>query len=246
MKIADGLEMLEIAADFGGRQTLVRPVLLWDSAVSVLIDTGFPGQLPGISAAMDRAGLPLKKLNKIIITHQDIDHIGCLAEIAGGADHKIEVLAHASEKPYIQGDKRKIKSSPENLKRFDSLPEEQRERMKAIFANPPKAPVDRTVADGEELPFCGGIIVVATPGHTPGHICLYLKKYKTLVAGDALNIVEGRLTGPNPQNAFDLAQAVSSLEKLAKYDIEKIICYHGGLYSNDPNGSIAKLAAANK
>ena len=102
MKIADGLEMLEIESNFSGRQSLFRPALLWDSAVSVLVDTGFPGQLPKISAALDQVGLPLKKLNKIIITHQDIDHIGCLAEIVGGADHKIEVLAHESEKPYIQ------------------------------------------------------------------------------------------------------------------------------------------------
>jgi len=33
--------------------------------------------------------------------------------------------------------------------------------------------VDKTLEDGEELPFCGGITVIHTPGHTPGHICLY-------------------------------------------------------------------------
>ena len=242
MKIADGLEMLEITADFGGRQVMVHPTLVWDSAVSVLVDTGFPGMLPKISAALDQAGIPLGKLSKIIITHQDIDHIGCLAGMIGSAQHKIEVIAHESEKPYIQGDKRMIKSSPENLKRFDALPTEQRERMKTLFADPPKAPVDRTVTDGEELPYVGGILVIATPGHTPGHICLYLKKYKTLVAGDALNVIDGRLMGPNPQNAFDPKLALNSLKKLVAYDIEKIICYHGGLYQDRVNERIAELA----
>ena len=46
--------------------------------------------------------------------------------------------------------------------------------------------VDRIVEDGEELPFCGGITVIHTPGHTPGHICLYIGQNKTLIAGDAL------------------------------------------------------------
>jgi glyoxylase-like metal-dependent hydrolase (beta-lactamase superfamily II) len=238
MKIADGLVRLEIAGNFAGRQTLVHPTLAWDGSVSILIDTGFPGQLPALSAALDQAGVPLAKLKKIIITHQDIDHIGCLAEIVEGAEQKIEVLAHESEKPYIQGEKRMIKSSPENLKRFDALPDEQRQRMKALFANPPRAAVDRTLADGEELPYCGGIIVIATPGHTR----LYFKKYKTLVAGDAMNVVAGRLTGPNPQHAFDHGQAIGSLKKLTGWDIKNIICYHGGSFDNDPNGSIAKLA----
>ena len=83
---------------------------------------------------------------------------------------------------------------------------------------------------------------MATPGHTPGHICLFLEKYKTLIAGDALNVVDGRLTGPNPQHAFDYDQAVSSLKKLVGFDIQKIICYHGGLYNKEPNSSIAILA----
>ncbi|HVN67545.1 MAG TPA: MBL fold metallo-hydrolase [Candidatus Sulfotelmatobacter sp.] len=243
MKIAAGIEMLEISLEVMGRPGAVYPTLIWDKEAVVLVDTGFPGQFPRLRAAMAEAGVPFAKLNKVIITHQDIDHIGGLPDILRESRQKVEVLAHADDKPYIQGDKPLVKSSPENLKRFESLPAEWREKMKAVFTNPPKAPVDCAVADGEELPFGGGIIVIATPGHTPGHICLYHRPSRTLIAGDAMNIVDGRLTGPNPANAFDLDLAIRSLKKLAKYDIEKIICYHGGLYSNDANRAIAELIA---
>ncbi|KJR44677.1 hypothetical protein UF75_4944 [Desulfosporosinus sp. I2] len=35
--------------------------------------------------------------------------------------------------------------------------------------------------------------MIFTPGHTLGYICLYLNQYKTLIAGDALNVVNGQL-----------------------------------------------------
>ena len=54
--------------------------------------------------------------------------------------------------------------------------------------------------------------------------------------------MEGRLTGPNPRSADNLSQAKRSLEKLAAYDIETVVCYHGGPYAGDVNAQIAELA----
>ncbi len=101
----------------------------------------------------------------------------------------------------------------------------------------------RTVEDGEELPYGGGTVVIHTPGHTPGHLCLYVKQAKVLIAGDALNVEEGRLIGPRPQHTADIDAARRSLKKLAEYDIETVICYHGGMYRGEPNQRIAALAA---
>ena len=106
-----------------------------------------------------------------------------------------------------------------------------------------RARVDRTLTDGERLPYCGGIVAIYTPGHTPGHISLYLEPSKVLVAGDALNTSDGRLFGPNPPLTPDIGQATDSLKQLACYDIETVVCYHGGPYSGDANTRIAELAA---
>ena len=114
-------------------------------------------------------------------------------------------------------------------------------------AAPPAAPpapaaVDRTLADGEELPHAGGIVVIYTPGHSPGHLCLYHKRSRSLITGDALNVSEGLLAGPNPVHTPDVATALASLKQLAAYDIETVICYHGGVYRGDANRRIAELA----
>ena len=177
---------------------------------------------------------------KFYFTHQDFDHIGGLKELL--QDHPIEVMAHAEEKPYIEGAKSLLKMTPERLATmFKSLPEEQRPEAKAKFLDSLKSNVDKTVGDGEILPYCGGITVIYTPGHTPGHICLYHNSSKTLITGDALNVVEGQLVGPNPVFTVDMSRAWESVRKLTEYDIENVICYHGGVYGDHVNERLIEL-----
>ena len=245
MRLADGVEMLELPIRSFTGQNIIHPTLTWDDDTVVLVDAGFPGQLQQIREAMARAGVSFDRLDKVIVTHQDIDHIGGLPDIILESSHKVEVLSHEEEKPYIEGRKPLIKMNQARLsKRLVSLPEEQRQQAEALFANPPKASVDTAVADGEILPYCGGITVIFTPGHTPGHICLYLNKSKILVTGDALVAADGEQRGPNPGATYDMDAALKSLKKLTRYDIETVVCYHGGVYRDNPNKRLAELASA--
>jgi glyoxylase-like metal-dependent hydrolase (beta-lactamase superfamily II) len=247
MKVADGVEMLEISANVMGKQDVIHPTLIWNEHAVILVDAGFPGQLPKFREAMEKAGAALDKLDKVILTHQDLDHIGSLPDILNESPHRIEVLANEVEKPYIQGEKRLLKLSPEAIAQAlaslqAEVPEKWRKAFKAVLENPPKTKVDKTVADGEELPYCGGMIVINTPGHTPGHISLYHKQSKTLIAGDAMVVADNQLLGPNPQFTLDMNLAIKSLKKLTHYDIESVICYHGGLFKGNANQRIAELA----
>lgn len=245
MRLFDSVEVLELQMLGVTGRSVIHPTLIWDGDTVMMIDAGFPGLLPEIREAMSNAGIPFDKLNKVAITHQDIDHIGSLPDIVREAPHQIEVLAHVEEKPYIEGTKPLIKLDPDRLlKMAGSLPKEQRRQMEALMANPPKAHVDTTVVDGQVLPYCGGITVIFTPGHTPGHICLYLNHSKILVAGDAMVVVEGELRGPNPRSAYDIDTAVKSLQKLTPFNIETVVCYHGGVYEDGASARIAELASA--
>jgi len=227
MRIANNVEMLEIAREQGG---VMYPVLVWDDKEVVLVDTGLPGQLELIRAAVEKAGLSLERITKIILTHHDIDHIGN-AKLLKGFGAKI--LAHEKEVPYVQGDIpfQKLSKMEERLK--DLSPEERAfyERLKSGAVNL-TVPVDEVLKDGETLPFCGGIDVIYTPGHTPGHICLLLKNSNVLITGDAANITNGTLTGPNPAHTPDMAQAAESFEKLKRLNPDFIVAYHGGLLKN--------------
>ena len=78
------------------------------------------------------------------------------------------------------------------------------------------------------MSIAGGIKVVHTPGHTPGHIALLLRQDCIMVAGDAANIADGRITGPNPQQTYDMAQGKESFDKLTAYCCHGVISYHCG------------------
>jgi glyoxylase-like metal-dependent hydrolase (beta-lactamase superfamily II) len=246
MKIAENVEMLEISMNMLGVESKIFPTIIWDDNNMVLFDTGLPGEIKTIQDEITKTGLSFDKINEIIITHTDIDHIGGIPDILGEIDHKVYVLAHKDDKPFIEGEKRFNKITPERMSQLKekimNLPEDQGKAMLELLQNPPKAIIDKVLDDGTELPYCGGITVIHTPGHTPGHICLYLKKSKILIAGDMLNIVDGELVGPYPHNTPDMEAATDSIKKFSNYDIEKIVCYHSGLYESNPNQRLHELA----
>lgn len=250
MQIAPGVEMLELPARLIDGPGMLYPTLLWDRQDVVLVDAGLPGMAPQFLKAMAQAKVPFEKLTRIIITHHDLDHIGSLGELQRAVPQRVEVLAHAGEVPYIQGELRPIKMTPEMMaqmeERMKSLPEEQGQAMRAMFESVKnqKVTVDRALDDGAALPYCGGIQVIHTPGRTPGHICLYLPVSKTLVAGDALFVEGGNLV---PAPAFinaDTSMALASLKKLTRCDISNVIAYHGGLFQNNPNRRLAEISEA--
>jgi glyoxylase-like metal-dependent hydrolase (beta-lactamase superfamily II) len=244
MKIANGVEMLEISSsNTMGKLTVINPTLIWDKDIIILVDAGYPGQLTQIQEAIEKAGVSFDKLNMVILTHHDIDHMGSLSAILKAMPDGIKVLAHEEEKPYINGEKLPLKVAGLEAK-LNSLPENMKvmyEKIKTAFQNC-KVNVDKTLIDGDELPYCGGIKIIFTPGHTLGHICLYLKQSKTLIAGDLLCVVGGNLMKTDPSLNFDTDLSIKSLKKLTEYDIETVICYHGGLYSENANQRILELS----
>ncbi|MCX7708692.1 MAG: MBL fold metallo-hydrolase [Clostridia bacterium] len=242
MRIENGVEMLELSISVMGKANVVYPTLIWDEGQAILVDTGYPGQLNQIRKSVEETGLAFERLNKVIVTHHDLDHIGSLADIIRESSGKVEVLSHEKEKPYIQGE-----MCPQKLSLLEAKLETLTAETKAIYEGlkagfeKSKAPVSRTIIDSEELPYCGGITVIYTPGHTTGHISLYHKQSKILIPGDLLFVEDGLLIAAPKFTNYDQKTAMKSLEKLTEFDIEKVICYHGGLYGEQVNQRILEL-----
>ncbi len=238
MRINDSIIMLNIK--WG--QDAIHPVLLKGENRLALVDTGFPGQLSLFREAVKLYGFTLPDITDIIITHQDLDHIGCAKDIKSEAPH-VKILAHRKEAEYMSGEKLPIKLAA-RYEQIDSLPAEEREGLEALVSAfyARAVATDEPLHGGETLPFAGGTKILHVPGHTPGHICLYIPADGgTLITGDALNVSDSKLAGPNPSYTYDMPLALESLRPLTSLKINRAICYHGGIVEGDISARIAAL-----
>ncbi|QRG69484.1 MBL fold metallo-hydrolase [Brevibacillus choshinensis] len=214
-----GLKVIKLEMNVEGGQFVVHTALLWDGDEAILVDTGIPGQLKLIQSVIEQESIPFQNLKRVIITHQDRDHIGSLPELVDAFEGNLEVIAHEVAVPYIAGELPLIKSG----------------------AMAPPVRVNHIVQDGDVLPYCGGIQVIFTPGHTPDHISLYHIPSKTLISGDALTAQDGVLMPFNPAFTPDKEKALQSIAKLIDLDIETVIAYHGGVCTGGIKERLAEI-----
>jgi glyoxylase-like metal-dependent hydrolase (beta-lactamase superfamily II) len=102
MNVAPGVEMLDLPFEMMGRRSLIHPTVIWDADDVVLVDTGMPGSTAPIREAAARADVPFERLTHIILTHDDIDHIGSLGDLIQAAPGPVEVLAHQADAGAIE------------------------------------------------------------------------------------------------------------------------------------------------
>jgi glyoxylase-like metal-dependent hydrolase (beta-lactamase superfamily II) len=232
MRIANGVYVLPIPRGSQEAGSYLNLTLIVDEENgTTLVDAGLPDQTEAISAALLEAGIGVRDLRRIIFTHQDLDHVGSGAALVRQSGAR--VLAHSADAPYIEGRLRPLKPTPEML--------EQRPQMRKVLERLEPIGVDEQVENDKRLALAGGARVVFTPGHTPGHISLYLEGSKILIAGDALTAEGGYLNGPNPSATLDMSTAMRSTQKLADLDIDIIVCYHGGVVSEDAKGQLRRV-----
>src|SRR5919112_62968 len=232
MRVANSVYVLPIPRSAQEPESFLNLTLIVDEHNgNTLVDAGLPDQMEAISAAVVEAGIGVRDLRRIIFTHQDLDHVGSGAALVRQSSAR--VLAHPADAPYIEGELRPLKVTPEML--------ERRPQMREVLERLEPVRVDEYLEDGERLEIAGGTRVIFTPGHTPGHLSLYLERSKILIAGDALTAEGGRLNGPNPSMTLDMRAAMRSIRRLAELDVETIVCYHGGVVGEDANGQLRRV-----
>jgi len=140
---------------------------------AVLLDTGLVGEPWQIRRRLRLLGLGPASIKAILLTHGHIDHAGNLAWAKRWTGAPI--YAHATEQAHLDG------TYPyTGAARWCG----RMERIGYDVLNYRPAQIDRFIADGDELPFWGGLRVVHLPGHTQGHCGFYSAKHRLLFSGD--------------------------------------------------------------
>lgn len=191
--------------------------ILVDTDGLTIIDAGLPGSTKKILRYIASLGKFPQDVKRIVITHSDLDHIGGLAALqkASGARtyaSRIEAEAIAKGKP-----SREIKHSGFSLRGI-LFP------LLAPFFKATPFQVHEIVAEGQTL---GGLQVLETPGHTPGHISLFAPSIGVLFCGDSMVAEKKGLLGSRPGITWDESQARASERKQAALGARIVCSGHG-------------------
>jgi glyoxylase-like metal-dependent hydrolase (beta-lactamase superfamily II) len=222
---------LPIEFEFNGQKNHINPSLIISKNELTLVDTGYPNFLPFIENEISKNGYDMKNLKNIIITHYDIDHIGSLYDFKAKYPH-INMIASEVESKYISGEMKseRLVQAEEML---ENMPIQEIEFGKWFIQqlkNLKHVSIDEKVHDGDWI-LDNECRVIATPGHTSGHISLYFPRLKSVIAGDAAVIENHELLIANPHFCLNVEKAEQSLRKIKDLKAENYYCYHGGTFT---------------
>lgn len=170
---------LPITRQIGDDTRLDHLTLVQDEQAGfTLVDTGFAESAALILAELQKLGVEAGQISNIVLTHADRDHAGSakeLHELTGAT-----LWASEREAPYITG--QKLHYKPLSAQVLAELPADFAALVRDGI---PSVPIQNHLVPGQRLPFMRNALVIATPGHSPGHVSLYFEQEKILISGDA-------------------------------------------------------------
>lgn len=189
------------------------------------------------SVEMIRRGtrqLGARRLRKLVVTHIHPDHYGAAGTLAG--EGRADLYMHRLEVPLVHPRYVELEQLVEEVRRYlliNGLPPDEAE----VLSNSQRAlsqlvkPADPTVQlDGAEEVAMGRhtMHVEWTPGHSPGHVCLFEKESGLLFAGDHILPELSPNIGLHPQSTPDpLHDYLEGLRRMAALGPRQVLPAHG-------------------
>jgi len=204
MQVVPGLHV-------GERTRGGRVYLLAGPDGCVLVDTGGADGGLGAGQLIEEAGLRPEEVRLILLTHAHPGHSGnaeAVRRLTGAQLAASEAVARELAHP----------------------PAPARHGLRALLGAPaPREPVavDRVLEAGETIGLAGGITVVGSWGHAPGHLSFHLHGPGALCLGDAAAVGRSGLEPPPVRPCADLVAAAQSLRRLAAVGARVLAPGHG-------------------
>jgi glyoxylase-like metal-dependent hydrolase (beta-lactamase superfamily II) len=197
------------------RWDLINTFVLRDADGQVtLVDTGYQSAPTRILAGLRQIGSGPSAVTRILLTHAHSDHAGGAAGLAKSTG--AGVVIHTDDAEYV---------------RTGRAPATDRSLLLGrLMRHAPRfgaSPVEQELRDGQVLDVAGGLRVVHTPGHTPGHVSLLHEPSRLLITGDSIWNMRARMTWPFAAFCTSFAQTRETAAVLGDLDYDLVAFTHG-------------------
>ena len=213
---------------------LVNVFLFPDGQDADLLDCGMNADesLEMIHEAMTRLGV--RRLRKLVVTHIHPDHYGAAGALAGAG--RADLYIHRLEVPLVNPRYVELEKLVDEVKTYllvNGVPGDEAEVLsnsQRALSQVVKTAEAAVQLDGAELLDLGArrLRVEWTPGHSPGHICLYDPEHGLLFAGDHILPELSPNIGLHPQSTPDpLHDYLGGLDRMASLKPSLVLPAHG-------------------
>ena len=191
----------------------------------LIVDTGMnrPECIAVMRASLEKLSIDLHRTD-FFITHAHSDHVGLVSELQTGASR---IFLHPADAAIICDPD--LWMDLARAARTHGFPDpdtavEKHPGRRYLFSGRPEF---TPLREGDALSIGRYVLhCVETPGHTPGHMCLYDAEARILFSGDhILDSITPNISGWGAESR-SLADFLASLDKVAAYDIRLILPGH--------------------
>ena len=191
-----------------------------------LVDAGLRGATRRLVAALGDIGRTPDQVTRILVTHAHLDHVGSarrLRAATGGALH-----VHADDAEFVRQGRPPPRDLSSPLARVLSFAQRRQAQ----------SPVDDTFRENDVIPVAGGVRVLHTPGHSPGHCSFLHESSGVLVTGDALFNLRGRITYSSLLGCTNYRMSQDTADRLGEVDYEIAAFTHGSEIREDARHAV--------
>jgi glyoxylase-like metal-dependent hydrolase (beta-lactamase superfamily II) len=194
-----------------------------------LIDAGLRGATRRLVAALASIGVQPEAVSRIIATHAHSDHIGDARRLRTRTGGELHI--HEHDAGYVRHGTPPPRDPAVPLAKV----------LGFLQRRQAKSDVDGTYTDNDVLPVLGGLRVLHTPGHTPGHCSFLHEPTGVLITGDALVNFRGRMNYSFAAACTNFKMSKDTADRLGEVDYELVAFTHGPEIRDDARPAVRQF-----